>query len=188
MNSSQVSWEARVEDMERHLADLRGRGYEGAVDRGDKEQVFRRAFDLTTPVAIKVLEHVDAAFLQGRGRTSVNRPEADSHGGLIASWTLTWPLLEVARDRVGGGPLPPLRLVAIFPMEWTHGHLAILTLSPGEEVACTWPFQVITEADALRQEPILWAMAETELHERIFRAESNWRVIPEGHEAAASSP
>ncbi len=39
-----------------------------------------------------------------------------------------------------------------------------------------WPCQVIDDADAERQEPILRAIVESELHQRIFQG--TWRVIP----------
>ena len=172
-------WTDRVEDMARHLQDLRTRGYEGALVRPDKEQVFRRAFDLTTPVAARVLDEVSASYLAHAGRVSINYPATDGREGLIGSWTLTWPLLDNEIDRLTGLPLPPVRLAAVFPIEWTHGHLALLNISPPGDVAFAWPFQVKDDADAERQEVILWAMAEAELHERIFRAESNWRVLPE---------
>jgi hypothetical protein len=35
---------------------------------------------------------------------------------------------------------------------------------------------VVTEEDASRQEPIIRAIVEAELHERIF--EGTWRIIP----------
>jgi hypothetical protein len=175
----QSVWIHRVEDMARHLDDLRTRGYEGALDRKDKEVVFRRAFDLTTPVALRVLEQVNTGYLQGAGRIAANRPESDGKDGLLASWSLTWPLLEKDIDRLTGLPLPPVRLAAVFPIDWTHGHLALLNVSPPGSVAFAWPFQVTDAADAERQEVILWAIAEAELHERVFRAESNWRVLPQ---------
>ena len=175
----QSPWISRVEDMARHLQDLRSRGYEGALERKDKEEVFRRAFELTTPIAVRVLEEVNAGYLAGAGRIATNGPTSDHHDGLIGSWSITWPLLEGDIDRLTGLPLPPVRLAAVFPIEWTHGHLAMLNISPPGGVAFAWPFQVKDAADAERQEPILWAMAEAELHERVFRAESNWRVLPE---------
>lgn len=176
----QSPWINRVEDMARHLQDLRTRSYEGALERKDKEEVFRRAFEITTPVALRVLAEVNAGYLDGAGQSSMNRPASDGKDGLIGSWSLTWPLLEKETDRLTGLPLPPVRLTAVFPIDWTHGHLALLNVSPPGDIAFAWPFQVTDPADAERQELILWAIAEAELHERVFRAESNWRVLPDG--------
>jgi hypothetical protein len=39
-----------------------------------------------------------------------------------------------------------------------------------------WPCQVTDEQDAERQEPIVRAIVECELHERIFQG--TWQVIP----------
>ena len=36
--------------------------------------------------------------------------------------------------------------------------------------------------DAERQEPILWAIAEAEVHERTFAADLNWRLLQFGKE------
>ncbi len=183
-NTLQSPWIHRVEDMARHLRDLRSRGYEGALDRKDKEAVFQRAFRLTTPIAVRVLEEVNAGYLEGAGRVTTNSPTSDGNDGLIGSWTLSWPLLEADIDRLTGSPLPPVRLAAVFPIEWTHGHLALLNIPLPNSVAFAWPFQVSDVADAERQELILWSMAEAELHERVFRAQSNWRVLPEGLESS----
>jgi hypothetical protein len=91
-------------------------------------------------------------------------------GGVIGVWTLAWAELSSAVDRYNGRPISPVELTAVFPAGWTHGHLALLTSQQPRQIMANWPFQVINSADAARQEPILWAMAEAELHERVLRA------------------
>jgi hypothetical protein len=75
--------------------------------------------------------------------------------------------------------MPPVRIAAIYPIEFSHGHLALLRASDPPEPILAWPFQVTDHRDAERQRPVLWTIAEGEVHERIFRADANWRVIPE---------
>ena len=164
--------------MARHLHDLEAGGYEGAVSRGDREVVYRRAFDLTTPVALGVLDLVNRSYLAGSGRTEVRPPESDGNNGLAGSWDLTWALLEACVDRFTSKPMPPLRLASVFPADFSHAHLALLGVEPPYPALAAWPFQVTSPADAARQEPILWAIAEAELHERVLKADVNWRVLP----------
>jgi hypothetical protein len=163
-------WKLRVQDLARHVKDLQARSYEGASSRTDKEKIFRTAFELTTPVAQRVLNTVNREYLGGRGTVSIRGPEADGVGGVIGVWTLAWAELSSAVDRYNGRPISPVELTAVFPAGWTHGHLALLTSQQPRQIMANWPFQVINSADAARQEPILWAMAEAELHERVLRA------------------
>jgi len=60
-------------------------------------------------------------------------------------------------------------LHAVFGRRNTHPHLR-------GAAAGMWPCQVTDAADAERQEPILRAIVECELHERIFQG--TWRVVP----------
>ena len=172
------TWAARAEDMARHLLDLERGGYEGAVGRSEREAVYRTAFDLTTPVALSVLDVVNRNYLAESGRTQVRPPASDGEEGLVGSWDLTWPLLESCVDRFTSKPMPPVRLGSVFPIDFSHAHLALLGAAPPHAALATWPFQVTSEADAARQEPILWAIAEAELHERVLRADVNWKVLP----------
>ena len=59
--------------------------------------------------------------------------------------------------------------MAWFAAGFTHPHLR------GSQVG-NWPLQVTSEEDARRQEPIVRAIVEAELHERVF--EGTWRIIP----------
>jgi hypothetical protein len=164
--------------MARHLLDLEAGGYEGAINRPDRDAVYRNAFELTTPVALEVLDLVNRSYLAGSGRSQVQPPHFDGKAGLAGSWDLTWPLLEASLDRFTSKPMPPLRLASVFPADFSHAHLALLAAEPPYGPVAAWPFQVTSSADAARQQPILWAIAEAELHERVLRADGNWRVLP----------
>jgi len=163
-------WKRRGQDLARHLADLQSRSYESAQSREDRETVFRTAFELTTPVAIEVLENVNRDYLGGAGLPAALGPDPDGAGGLIGVWRLTWPDLTSALDRVHGRPIAPVEINAVFPNGWTHGHLALFTSQDPRVIVASWPFQVTSKEDAARQEPILWAITEAELHERVLRA------------------
>jgi hypothetical protein len=170
--------EARRSDWARHIQDLVTASYEGAHERSAREDMFRRAFELTTPVAVRVLEKVDEIYLGGTGEVSVTPPEPADGDGILGSWNLTWPLLEQARNRFTNEPLPPIQIFVMFPHDFTHGHLALFDIdTPRRWVAC-WPFQVTGSSDADRQEMILWAIAEAEVHERTFAGDLNWRLLP----------
>src|SRR5439155_9754527 len=170
--------EERRSDWPRHVRDLVTRTYEGASERSAREEIYRRAFELTTPVAVRVLERIDAVYLGGTGTVSVSDPRDDGEGGLVASWDLTWPLLEQARSRFSGEPLPPVQLFAMFPRDFTHPHLALFDIGrPRRWIAC-WPFQVTSPDDAERQEVVLWTIAEAEVHDRTFVGDLNWRLLP----------
>ena len=177
-------WPERVQDYRRHIRDLQTRSYEGASSRSDREEVFRKSFDFVTPVAQRVLEDLSKVFLKGTGRFDVHPPERiPDEGGLLGCWTLDWPQLRAARSRFTGQPLAPITLNVIYPivvtgtMQWTHPHLALLRPEVPHRMAAAWPFNVLSNQDAERQEPILRVLAEAEMHERTFEADVNWRVL-----------
>lgn len=184
-------FQARREDWRRHVVDLQTRSYDGASGRAECEAVFLRAFELTTPVALDVLESLAAAYLGGEAVTSVTSPRAVSAdalmgadrmpaGGLLGSWNLTWPALERARDRLTGEPFPPVQIFAMYPIDFTHAHLALFDIgAPRTWIAC-WPFQVTSAGDAERQERTLSAIAEADMHERTFASDLNWRLLEIG--------
>lgn len=169
-------WQARIEDMRRHLSDLEHNYYDEAVDRADRDEVFKKAFELLTPSAVQVLEDMNQWLVNGMGTVNVNRPEPDGQDGINGSWTLTWPKLEAATNVHSGQPLRPVTIDAVYPGHWTHGHLARLHEGLPAEVTA-WPMQVLTTEDAARQEPILRAIAEAELHERLYQAGGDWSMV-----------
>lgn len=169
-------WKARVEDMKRHLADLEHDSYDGAKSRAERDQVFLRGFELLSPVAVAVLDDMNEWLLEGRGTVAIHEPVSDGAGGLNGSWTLSWPRLNEAINVHNGEPLPPVTIDAVYPGHWTHGHLARLHAGLPAEVTA-WPMQVLDEEDAVRQEPILRAIAEAEIHERVYQAHGDWEMV-----------
>ena len=167
-------WRRRVEDFVRHLIDLEHDNYEGARSRTDREKVFRTGFELVTPVALRVLEDMNAWLLASAGTVKTIPIGDDGADGLEGRWTLEWPALATAHRKHGTGPLEPVRLVAVFPAGWTHGHFE--RPHPGLPADVTaWPFQITNQEDAERQEPVLRIFAEAELHERVYQA-GDWNL------------
>ena len=110
-SGSRLNWPDRLQDYRRHLRDLQTRSYEGAIERSEREEVFRKAFDFTTPVAQRVLEDLSRVFLKGTGQFAAHPPERiPNEGGLLGRWTLDWPQLRTARSRFTGEPLAPITL------------------------------------------------------------------------------
>ncbi len=176
--SDREFWRSRVEDTVRHLADLEHDYYEGAKSRRERERVFLDAFRLLTPLAVEVLEDMNQWLLNGVGTVEAHEPVRDGSGGINGSWTLTWERLERGVNVHTGEPLQPITIDAVYPRHWTHGHLARLHAGLPAEVTA-WPMQVVSPEDAARQEPILRAIAESELHERIYQANGDWRLVRE---------
>ena len=162
--------ELRARDYQRHLMDLRTDSYHGARHRSDREQVFNQAVHLLNPVVHDVLERFNEVMLDGDG--TIDGPIHEPGGNLEVRWQLSWPQQQAATHRLEPGKtVRPITIRAHFYDGWTHGHLA------GSD-AGDWPFQVTTETDARRQWIILWAIAEVELHHRIFESYHPWDVVP----------
>ncbi len=170
MNPPTDLQDLRAQDYQRHLMDLRTDTYEGARDRSEREDVFHQAVHLLSRVVAEVLQRFNEVMLSGAGR--IEGPIVDSGQNLEARWELSWPQQRAATHRIEAGKaVRPITIRAHFHDGWTHGHLA------GSD-AGDWPFQVTTEADARRQWSILWAIAEAELHSRIFESYHPWDVVP----------
>lgn len=162
----------RRADFRRHLADAQGNSYEGASDRTDKERVFSRAVDLLAPVVERVLQAFSEEMLSNSGDIVDTGPFREEGGALAREWRLSWPGQQAARRRLPPeGPVQPIIIRAQFLADWTHGHL-------GGSAVGYWPLQILTVEDADRQEPILWAIAEAELHERIYDSLHPWEHVP----------
>jgi hypothetical protein len=157
----------RTIDIFRHLSDLRSGTYEGAHEWADKVGVFRQAVSLIDPVVRRILAEANAVFLNDGGTVN-HRAGEDRDGGAYAHWELSWPEQRQAAAR-HGGRVEPIQVIAVFGRGSTHPHLR-------GAAAGMWPCQVTGAADAERQEPILRAIVECELHERIFQG--TWRVVP----------
>jgi hypothetical protein len=199
MTTVKSTFAARREDWPRHVVDLQTGTYEGAAERPAREEIFREAFALTTPVAVRVLEALDQAYLGGRGKIDTTPPRhvPASDGltgaarqpvtGMVGSWSLTWPELEQARSRLTGLQMPPVQIFAMFPDDFTHPHLALFDLGPPRRWIACWPLQVRSPDEAERQEAILAAIAEGEMHERTFEGDLNWRLLDLGESPEAGS-
>ena len=151
----------------RHLADLVTRSYEGAESWSDRLALFRRAVELLDPVVRDAFADANATFLEHTGEISRRSVEQDD-GSVGEHWELSWPRQREAVSR-DGGPVAPVQVIAWFRRSFNHPHLRGST-------AGDWPLQVTTPGDAARQEPIVRAIGEAELHQRIF--EGRWPVLP----------
>lgn len=157
----------RAEDVFRHLDDLRTGTCEGNSEWADRVVYFQRAVDLLEPPVRRVLDETNSVYLDGTGVVS-HHVEEDESGGQLARWDLYWPAQREATSR-DGGPVLPIQVMLVFNRGSTHPHWSGST-------AGMWPCQVITKADALRQTLIIRAIAEAELHQRIF--EGRWGIVP----------
>ncbi|MGH3984137.1 MAG: hypothetical protein ACRDST_16005, partial [Pseudonocardiaceae bacterium] len=157
----------REEDLLRHLDDLATRSYEGAKSWLDRMALFHRAVELLDPVVRRVLDEADATFLESTGEIIRSNVE-DDDGSVAEHWELSWPRQREATSR-DGGPVASVQVIAWFRRTFNHPHLRGST-------AGDWPLQVTTVNDATRQEPIVRAIVEAELHQRIFAG--RWTVIP----------
>jgi hypothetical protein len=102
----------RVDDLLRHLEDLRSGTYEGAMSRGAKEVVYRQGINLLKSDAVEILEEANTMFLNGTGNVQMIGPEEDGSGGLVTRFELSWPEQRAARIMRGpNGPLQPVRIV-----------------------------------------------------------------------------
>ena len=165
-----------VEGIERHLQDLKHNVYEGASGAA-RQKLYVEACDLLSPVAVDVLQQINASLLGSKGEVSVRAPGPDGAGGSIASWLLTWPELSMSKSRLTGEPLEPVTISAVFPPGFTHPHLvAGGPVDPRAVSLSAWPMQITSPDDADQHRPVLWAIATAEVHDRIYQ--STWQVIP----------
>ena len=79
----------RADDLLRHLHDLQSGTYEGAVDRGAKEALYRQGVEVLKPVAVAILEDANTVFLRGTGSVQMIGPEADGACGLVTRFELS---------------------------------------------------------------------------------------------------
>src|SRR5712691_230376 len=165
-----------IDGIERHLEDLKENAYEGASG-ADRHALYVAAFELLTPVAVDVLQQINASLLRETAELSVRAPGPDGGGGQIGSWLLSWPELGQSSSRLTGKALQPVTISAVFPPGFTHPHLvAGGPVNSRAESLAAWPMQVTSPEDAEQHRPVLWAIATAEVHDRIYQ--SSWRVIP----------
>src|SRR2546421_7329833 len=145
-----------VDGIRRHLKDLQEDMYEGASG-AERKARYVNAFELLTPVALDVLQEVNASLLRGSGDVSVGSPRPDGHSGLIGWWQLTWPELAEASNRMNGTTLPPVMVSAIFPAGFTHPHLvAGGAVDPRAAPVVALPVQKEVPGEADEHRLVLW--------------------------------
>jgi hypothetical protein len=88
--------------------------------------------------------------------------QRSADGGLDASWALSWPEQRAAR-------VQPIVLQAHFGLSFHHPHLRGTTVH-------AWPLNVFSDEDAAAQLSILRAIASSDLHNLVYRAD--YRIVP----------
>jgi hypothetical protein len=153
---------AYITSLMRHFEDLRDGTHGGAASREGKEAHFERAVQLLAPVAREVLIEMNTTLLLDTGQLTETGLRRTPDGGLSASWVLSWPEQQAAG-------LPPLALHAYFGGGFHHPHLRGTTVQD-------WPLNVFNEEDAAAQRSILRAIASSDLHNLVYRAD--YRIVP----------
>ncbi len=153
-----------------HFADLRDGKHGGSASRKDKEAHFEKAVQLLAPVARQVLTEVNTSLLLDTGHLTETGLRRTSDGGLIGSWVLSWPEQQAAG-------VEPIALHAYFGGGFHHPHLRGTTVHD-------WPLNVFSDEDAAAQLSILRAIASSDLHNLVYRAD--YRIVPAVNRNASS--
>jgi hypothetical protein len=146
----------------RHFEDLRDGTHGGSTSRKDKEAHFEKAVELLAPIALQVLTEMNTSLLLDTGQLTETGLRRTADGGLDASWALSWP-----EQRAAG--VQPVVLQAYFGGGFHHPHLRGTTVHD-------WPLNVFGDEDAAAQLSILRAIASSDLHNLVYRAD--YRIIP----------
>jgi len=153
---------AYITGLIRHSEDLRDGTHGGSASRKDKEAHFEKAVQLLAPVARQVLTEMNTSLLLDTGQLTETGLRRTPDGGLNASWTLSWP-----KQRAAG--IEPIVLQAYFGGAFHHPHLRGTTVRD-------WPLSVFSEEDATAQLSVLRAIASSDLHNLVYRAD--YRIVP----------
>jgi hypothetical protein len=153
---------AYITSLMRHFEDLRDGTHGGSTSREGKEAHFERAVQLLAPIAREVLAEMNATLLLDTGHLIETGLRRTPDGGLSASWALIWPEQQAAG-------LPPLALQAYFGGGFHHPHLRGTTVED-------WPLNIFNVEDAIAQRPVLRAIASSDLHNLVYRAD--YRIVP----------
>ena len=159
---------AYITNLIRHFEDLRDGTHGGSASRKDKEAHFERAVHLLGPIARQVLTEMNTSLLLDTGQLTETGLRRTADRGLIASWALSWP-----EQRAAG--VEPIVLQAHFGGGFHHPYLRGTTVRD-------WPLNVFSEEDAAAQLSILRAIASSDLHNLVYRAD--YRIVP----AVSASP
>jgi hypothetical protein len=146
----------------RHFEDLRDGTHGGSTTRKDKEAHFEKAVQLLAPIARQVLTEMNTSLLLDTGQLTETGLRRTADGGLNASWALSWP-----EQRVAG--VEPIVLQAYFGGGFHHPHLRGTTVRD-------WPLNVFSDEDAKAQLCVLRAIASSDLHNLVYRAD--YRIVP----------
>jgi len=153
---------AYITSLTRHFEDLRDGTHGGSASRKDKEVHFEKAVQLLAPIARQVLAEINTNLLLNTGQLTETGLRRTPDGGLNASWSLSW-----AEQRAAG--VQPIALQAYFGGGFHHPHLRGTTVQD-------WPLNVFSDADAAAQLSILRAIASSDLHNLVYRAD--YRIVP----------
>src|SRR6266700_1484443 len=153
---------AYITSLIRHFADLRDGTHGGSASRKDKEAHFEKAVQLLAPVARQVLTEMNTSLLLDTGQLTETGLRRTADGGLIASWVLSWHEQQAAG-------VEPIALQAYFGGGFHHPHLRGTTVHD-------WPLNVFSDEDAAAQLSILRAIASSDLHNLVYRAD--YRIVP----------
>jgi len=153
---------AYITSLIRHFEDLRDGTHGGSVSRRDKEAHFEKAVQMLAPIARQVLTEMNMSLLLGSGQLTETGLRRTADGGLNASWALSWPEQRAAR-------VEPIVLQAHFGGSFHHPHLRGTTVHD-------WPLNVFSDEDAAAQLSILRAIASSDLHNLVYRAD--YRIVP----------
>jgi hypothetical protein len=153
---------AYITSLIRHFEDLRDGTHGGSASRTDKEAHFEKAVQLLAPIARHVLTEMNTKLLLDTGKLTETGLLRTTDGGLSASWAVSWP-----EQRAVG--VEPIMLQAYFGGGFHHPHLRGTTVRD-------WPLNVFTNEDAAAQLPILRAIASSDLHNLVYRAD--YRIVP----------
>jgi len=153
---------AHITSLIRHFEDLRDGTHGGSASRKDKEAHFEKAVQLLAPFARQVLSEMNTSLLLDTGQLTETGLRRTADGGLTAAWALSWSEQQAAG-------VEPIALQAYFGGSFHHPHLRGTTVHD-------WPLNVFSEEDAAAQLAILRAIASSDLHNLVYRAD--YRIVP----------
>jgi hypothetical protein len=160
--STEATHPAHVGALLRHFADLRDGTHGDLRSREDKERLFAETVTLLDPHARTVLREIDEGLLLGTGTVEAGGVTRSDDGGVVASWTLSWPEQRRAQ-------LDPITISAYYGRGFHHPHLHGATVGH-------WPLNVFDAEQAAAELPILRAIAAADLHNLVFQRD--YRIVP----------
>jgi hypothetical protein len=160
--STEATHPAHVGALLRHFADLRDGTHGDLRSREDKERLFAEAVTFLDPHARTALREIDEGLLLGTGTVEGGGVTRSGDGGVVASWTLSWPEQRRAQ-------LDPITISAYYGRGFHHPHLHGATVGH-------WPLNVFDAEQAAAELPVLRAIAAADLHNLVFQRD--YRIVP----------